>query len=228
MPHSCASLSFTGLCFQRLSELPIQVSYGCHRSISLQLSICTRSAFLSRLWAPPLRLLQVLIPPTDWTPTTESAIARSLLHQMSNVPLPISSSPSLSTTGTGPAAAVPVVTLIPQGWSPDHQHTNDIPPTAFLPCTHTKPLHSGVSAFTFLPKPCTRLRWHRVNPWYGGSINIYRILWACLRWQETKLWYHGSTNIRITTFARLRWQEIKLWQTVPLCLHDFLNSTFTG
>ena len=114
---------------------------------------------------------------------------------------------------------MPVVTQIPQGWSPDSQITAHSLPTCI------SSTHSESFVCDSLLTPCARLRWQEVNLWHHGPLHICIIPRTCLRLQEIKLRRRGPPNSSSTSSANFRWQEDELRHPDPQCLHELFKIT---
>ena len=114
---------------------------------------------------------------------------------------------------------VPVVTRIPQGWSPDSQFTTHSSPT----CSSS--MHSESFVCDFLPTPCARPRWQEVNLRHHGPLYICTIPQVCLRLQEIKLRRREPSISSSTSPANFGWQENKLRQPDPLCFCELFKIT---
>ena len=230
-----------------MEDLPAQ-TYLEHRYFRETLQqACTRSLLPPALiCAIPLRLNRRQILPTAWASSefwhsttrpwtslpqsyaefTAACLALELRHLTTGYALllgrPRNTKPRLRlgvSEITSLQDTVPVVTPIPQGWSPDSQST------AHSLATCISSIHSESFVCDSLPTPCARLRWQEVNLRHHGPLYICMIPRTCLRLQEIKLRRRGQPNSSSTSSPNFRWQENKLRQLDPQCLHELFKIT---
>ena len=168
-------------------------------------------------------------PPQSYGEFTAACLAPELRHPTTGYALPLGRSrntkPRLRlgvSEITSLQDTVPVVTQIPQGWSPDSQ----IPAHSLPICTSST--HSQSFVCDSLLTPSARLRWQEVNLWHHGPLYICVIPRTCLRLQEIKIRSRRPPNISSTSSANFRWQEDKLRHPDPQCLHELFNITASG
>ena len=165
-------------------------------------------------------------PPQSYAEFTAACLAPELRHPTTGYALPLGRSrntkPRLRlgvSEITSPQDTVPVVTQIPQGWSPDSQ----IPAHSSPTCTSST--HSESFVCDSLLTPCACLRWQEVNLWHHGPLYICITPRTCLRLQEIKIRSRGPPTSSSTSSANFRWQEVKLRHPDPQCLHELFKIT---
>ena len=207
-----------------MEDLPAQ-TYLEHRYLRETLQqACTRSLLPPALMcAIPLRPNRRQILPTAWAISefwhsttrpctslpqsyaefTAACLALEMLHLTTDYALLLGRSRNTKrrlrlgvSETTSLQDTVPVVTQIPQGWSPDSQFTAHSLPT------YISSIHSESFVCDSLPTPCARLRWQEVNHWHHGPLYICIIPRTCLRLQEIKLRRRGPPNSSSTSSAK--------------------------
>ena len=214
----------------------LELQQACTRSLLPPVLICAiplrpnRRQILPTAWASSefwhSTTQQWTSPPQSYAEFTAACLALELRHLTTGYALPLGRSQNTKprlrlrvSEITSLQDTMPVVTQIPQGWSPDSQITAHSLPTC-ISSTHSEPF-----VCDSLLTPCARLRWQEVNLWHHGPLYICIIPRTCLPLQEIKLRRCGPPNSSSTSSADFRWQEDKLRHPDPQCLHELFKIT---
>ena len=238
---TCSFLTVSSRLYQRQpisasSQPGPELQQACTRSLLPPVLICAiplrpnRRQILPTAWASSefwhSTARPWTSPPQSYAEFTAACLAPELRHPTTGYALPLGRSrntkPRLRlgvSEITSLQDTVPVVTQIPQGWSPDSQ----IPAHSLRTCTSST--QSGSFVCDSLLKQCARLRWQEVNLWHHGPLYIRIIPRTCLRLQEIKIRSRRPPTSSSTSSANFCWQEDKPRDPDPQCLHELFKIT---